>query len=147
MIFRPEPPPRRDPMTNAERMVAVAPHDVAKYQSQGWRIVDWRGSGVIMGLSEERATPSSPLSVEERRTLLQREIEQYTARGFRVLSQTDSTAQLVKPKVFSFVWAFIWLVLTLWGFGFGLAVYLIYYLAKRDTQIYLVADEFGISLR
>jgi hypothetical protein len=51
----------------------------------------------------------------------------YVRKGFRVLSQTEHWAQLVKPKRFSLVWFFL---------GFGI-FYLPYYLAKRDKTIYL----------
>ena len=63
------------------------------------------------------------LSIEQRREILQREIAKYMRKGFRVVSQTDTTAQLMKPKSFSFLWAFLWFLL----FGFGLIVYLLYY--------------------
>lgn len=60
---------------------------------------------------------------------LQVQIDWYVKQGYRVVSQTDTAAQLVKPKVFSFVW----FVLMLGVF------YLPYYLAKRDKQVYLRA--------
>jgi len=85
----------------------------------------------------ERVTPGK--SVEERRAILQREISRYLKRGFRVVSQTETTAQLVKPKSFSFLWAFLWLLML----GVGLIVYLIYYWSKRDETVYLEVDELG----
>lgn len=59
----------------------------------------------------------------------------YVRQGFRVVSQTESSAQLVKPKVFSFVWALLWFLLL----GVGLVVYLLYYAAKKDKTVYLTS--------
>lgn len=78
-------------------------------------------------------------SIEERRSILQKEVTNYVRRGFRVVSQTDTTAQLVKAKKFSFLWAFIWLL----ALGIGLIVYLLWYWAKRDEQVYLEVDANG----
>ncbi len=80
-----------------------------------------------------------PATIEQRRDTLQREVTGYIRRGYRVLSQTDTTAQLVKPKTFSFFWAFIWLL----ALGVGLIVYIIYYMAKKDEQVYIEVDEEG----
>ena len=79
------------------------------------------------------------LSTEERRGILEREIKKYVRRGYRVVSQTDTTAQLVRAKKFSCLWALLWLLV----FGIGLIVYLIYYAAKRDDQVYIEVDERG----
>ena len=65
----------------------------------------------------------------------------FVSQGYRVQSQTDAAAQLVKPKVFSFVWAFFWFL----GFGVGLIVYLIYYAAKNDKQVYLTVNDGKVS--
>jgi len=65
----------------------------------------------------------------------------FVSQGYRVQSQTDAAAQLVKPKVFSFVWAFLWFL----GFGAGLIVYLIYYAAKNDKQVYLTVSDGKVS--
>lgn len=48
---------------------------------------------------------------DRQRQRLQTEINRYVGRGFRVLNQTDTTAQLVKSKKFSLLWFFIWLIL------------------------------------
>ena len=45
------------------------------------------------------------------------------------MSQTDTSAQLIKPKQFSIrVAALIWFLL----FGVGLLIYIFYYVGKRD---------------
>jgi ABC-type Fe3+ transport system permease subunit len=71
--------------------------------------------------------------------ILQAEINRYVGRGFRVTSQTPRSAQLVKPKKFSVVWAVIWFVLMILPF----VIYLLYYASKRDQQVYLTVDEQG----
>lgn len=48
------------------------------------------------------------LTTEERSNLLQREIQKYVKDGWRVQSSTATTAQLVKPKKFSFLTAFLY---------------------------------------
>ena len=79
------------------------------------------------------------LTQAERRNILSREIARYTGQGYRVQAQTEYTAQLVKPKTFSILWAIVWFLL----FGVGLLVYLIYYLAKSDKLVYIQVDEYG----
>lgn len=76
----------------------------------------------------------------QRRAVLAKEVERYVGQGYRVVSQTDYTAQLVKPKVFSLFWALIWLLFTV---GIMFVVYLFWYAAKRDHQVYLTVDETG----
>ncbi len=81
----------------------------------------------------------STLSIEERSAILDREIAKYIKRGFRVIARTDITAQLIKPKKFSFLWAILWFLLL----GVGILVYLIYYWSKRDETIYLQINPYG----
>lgn len=64
---------------------------------------------------------------------LDAKVRRYVRRGYIVQSQTDTSAQLVKPKKFSFLWALAWFLC----FGVGLLVYLLYYWAKRDHVVYL----------
>ena len=85
------------------------------------------------------ASASDELTFERRKEILQREISKYVKRGFRVVSQTDTTAQLVKPKVFSCFWAIVWFLLAIVPF----VIYLIWYAAKRDDQIYLEVTPTG----
>jgi len=70
---------------------------------------------------------------------LNKQIEEYVKKGYRVQTQTPSTAQLVKPKSFSLFWAFVWFLL----FGFGLVIYLLHYVAKKDKAIYIEVNEEG----
>lgn len=74
---------------------------------------------------------------------LQEHIEWYISQGYRVVSQTEASAQLVKPKTFSFVWAFIWFLCL----GVGLIVYLLYYASKKEQSVYLIAAGGVVSSR
>lgn len=80
-----------------------------------------------------------PLDFARRRQILEKEVASYSRRGYRVVSQTDTTAQLVKPKQFSFLWATLWLFV----FGIGLLVYLFYHWSKKEEVVYLMVDEYG----
>jgi hypothetical protein len=71
--------------------------------------------------------------------ILDKEVEKYAERGFRVVAGTDTTAQLVKPKTYSFLWAFIWFLFLI----VGLLLYILWYMAKKDEQVYLTVDEKG----
>ena len=80
-------------------------------------------------------------SIDLRSAILNAEIRRYIADGYRVHSATNTTAQLVKPKKFSFWGALAWFVLTL---GAGLPIYIIYYyLWKKDRTAYIEVDETG----
>lgn len=79
-------------------------------------------------------------SPEARRAALQQRISKYVRDQYRVVSQTDYTAQLVKPKRFSLIWAIIWLILAVIPF----LLYLGYHVfLKRESQVYLTVDEQG----
>lgn len=73
------------------------------------------------------------LSIDRRREILQREIGRYVRKGFRVMSQTETTAQLLKPKKFSLIWFFLLLGI----------FYLPFYIAKKDKSIYLEVSAVG----
>jgi hypothetical protein len=80
-----------------------------------------------------------PIPEAERSRLLDEEVGTYMRKGFFVRQRTTTTAQLVRPKRFSFVWALLWFLL----FGVGIVVYLIYYAAKQDEGRYLEVDGHG----
>jgi hypothetical protein len=86
-----------------------------------------------------RAGYTEPISEAERSRELEGEIAQYMSEGFFVRQRTATTAQLVRPKKFSFIWALLWLLV----FGIGIVVYQIYYAAKQDEGRYLEVDEYG----
>jgi hypothetical protein len=73
------------------------------------------------------------LDTAEQRAVLQREIHRFIQQGYRVVSQTDTTAQLVKPKRFSLLWFFLLLGL----------FYIPFYLFARDKTVYLTVDPLG----
>ena len=79
------------------------------------------------------------MSLEERKAILQDQIAKYSRKGFQIVSQTDTTAQMRKPKTFSFLWAFLWLLVAL----IGILVYLLYYMAKKDEVIFIEVDGEG----
>lgn len=63
-------------------------------------------------------------------------IAPYIRKGYRVASQTRTSANLVRPKKFSFLAFFL---LLLFGVVPGL-VYFAWYLAKKDKSVYLYND-------
>jgi hypothetical protein len=79
------------------------------------------------------------LSLEKRKELLEREIGIYGKRGFHVVTRTDTTAQLMRPKHFSCLWATLWFLV----FGVGLLIYAFYYLSKSDEVVNIFIDEYG----
>lgn len=83
---------------------------------------------------------SPAVSLEDRRARLLQAINWYQALGYRVVSQTDTTAQLVRPKRFSCLLA----SLTFLCFGIGIIFYLFIYMAMRDSTMYIVVDDDGI---
>ena len=89
------------------------------------------------------AVPPPPkYTLEERRATLNKGIEKYVRGGFRVESQTDTTAQLVKPKRVSCLWVTIMLILSLLLVGLILLLlYFIWYIVQKDEQVYLQVDE------
>jgi len=80
-----------------------------------------------------------PLPLEKRKEILEREIGIYGKRGFHVVSRTDTTAQLMRPKQFSCLWATLWFLL----FGVGLLIYVFYYMSKSDEVVNIFVDEDG----
>ena len=82
---------------------------------------------------------TEPLSVEDRRDILETEVTKYVKQGYRVTSRTDTTAQLVKPKKFSKLWAILWFCLLIFPF----VIYILLYMAKKDKTIYLEIDKLG----
>lgn len=69
---------------------------------------------------------------------LQQEIQRYTAHGYHVVHQTETTAQLRKPKEFN-VLAFLLLGILL--FVIGAVIYLAIYASRKDQYVYLSVGE------
>jgi hypothetical protein len=94
----------------------------------------WDGqSWVALGQGASLAT------VEQKRANLQYRLNYLIGHGYRVVSQTDTNAQLVRAKTFSFLWASLWFLLC----GVGVLFYVFYYANKKDEQIYLQVDDYG----
>ncbi len=74
---------------------------------------------------------------------LQDHINWYVRQGYRVVSQTDTAAQLVRQKQFSMMW----FLLGLLAVGVGAVLYIIYYTLKRDTTVYLTVQTDGTVRR
>lgn len=81
-----------------------------------------------------------PLAENRRTALLDYELAAWTNRGYRIIVRTPTTAQLLKPKHFSGLWATFWLLM----FGVGLIFYVIYHLSKSEQAVYLIVDEDGL---
>ena len=81
------------------------------------------------GPEPQSAPPGPPAA-------LQAEIDLLVRQGYRVVSQSESAAHLVKAKKFSIIWALIWFVLAVFPF----VIYLLYYVFKWDHRVYLVVD-------
>ncbi len=64
---------------------------------------------------------------------LKAQIKIAIGKGYHVVSETSTTAQLVRKKKFSCLFATLWLFV----FGIGFLIYLFWYLAKKDEMIYL----------
>jgi hypothetical protein len=92
------------------------------------------------GSGADGPAPPPVVLPEQRRRVLQERVNHYVDQQYRVISQTETAAQLVKPKRFSVVWFLLWCLLALVG---GL-VYIIYHaFMKRERQVYLQVDEHG----
>ena len=66
-------------------------------------------------------------------------INWYVRQGYRITAQTETSAQLVKPKQFSMVW----FLLGLLAVGVGAILYIIYYMTKKDKAVYLTVGADG----
>lgn len=82
-------------------------------------------------------------SAAQRSVILNVEIRRYLDQGYRVQSATETTAQMVKPKKFSLLWALVWFLVVPFV---GVVPYILYYLAKKDRLVYIEIDERGQTL-
>jgi hypothetical protein len=79
---------------------------------------------------------TGPSIRDSRSQVLQGEIARYIRGGYRVVSETSYSAQLVKPKKFG---CFVFAVLLLLGLVPGL-IYAGYYASKKDHTLYISVD-------
>jgi hypothetical protein len=78
-------------------------------------------------------------SIEEKRNILNKSIVKYLHEEYRVLSQTDTSAQLVKPKHFNLLFAIIFLFLWV----LPLIIYVLYFVSKKDKLVYISVNDSG----
>jgi tetratricopeptide (TPR) repeat protein len=86
----------------------------------------------------QQSISTRPLTIQERSAILDRVIRGYQKSGYRLLSRTETTAQLYRPKQFSCCIAVIMVFLVI-----GIILYLLYYLTKKDETVYLEVDQYG----
>ena len=70
---------------------------------------------------------------------LQAAIAAYVKRGYRVASQTDTSAQLVRPKHFSFPIFLVLLILLV----APAVLYVLFYVGKRDATVFITVGADG----
>ena len=88
----------------------------------------------------ETPSPIAPVATPElRRDFLQRSINYYMQIGYRVVSQTEFAAQMLRPKQFNFLMASLFFLC----FGVGVLFYLFLYMAAQDSTVYIQVDEQG----
>ncbi len=81
----------------------------------------------------------TPISDTKRRQILQRELMNLSAQGYIIQYQSDTMAQLRKPKNFNYFVALLGLLF----WGVGLILYLLYYAVQKDTLVSIEVDEYG----
>jgi hypothetical protein len=81
----------------------------------------------------------SELSAAQRQEILKQEIARYVGHGWVVVNETETSANLVRKKRFSFWWALLWFLFLI----VGLIVYIFYYLSKDDETLYIDVDSSG----
>lgn len=79
------------------------------------------------------------LPARKRTLILDQEVDGYVRRGYRILSQTPFSAQLLRPKRFSCLFA----TLGLLAVGIGFLVYLAIFLSLPEIQVFLRVDDQG----
>lgn len=72
---------------------------------------------------------------------IQSRIIHYVSQQYRVISQTENAAQLIKIKRFSVLWFMFWSLLAVVP-GFWYVIYHVF--AKRERQVYIYRDQNGM---
>lgn len=112
------------------------------YRAQGQEDLAARAAAeaaVLRGYQPVLAPRSELIARPAPTDALDTEIRRYVGAGFRVVSQTATTAQLVKPRQFNAAAAILWFLL----FAVGLLLYLLYYMGQRDEMVYLTIGPDG----
>ena len=93
----------------------------------------------VSDIEQEYLDAGVELQLSERSDILSNEINKYAGIGYRVVSRTETSAQLVKPKEFNFLAALLWFLLL----AVGVIIYILYYLSKKDDTVYLMVSKNG----
>ena len=91
----------------------------------------------------EPEVPPAEVSLAQRTTALNEAIAHFTAQGFRVVTKSQTSAQLMRPKQFSWLAAILSLLLL----GIGFLIYRVYYLGQKDETIFLEVTSDGTVLK
>lgn len=92
-------------------------------------------------MAASKAVPGGgrQLSLAERSSILDAEVQRYQKQGYTLVSRTETTAQLSKQHEFDCCLAFFLVLIVI-----GIILYLLYYLtAKKEHLVFLEVDEFG----
>ncbi len=95
-------------------------------------------------LSSEPLLSNQALTIDQRRAILDEEVARWVRNGFQLVSRTDTTAQLIKPKKLSC--GILLLSLVLWLVLIGIfitAIILFAYFLGKPESIYLQVNEQG----
>jgi hypothetical protein len=113
--------------------------DEARFSDDGhwwWTGTEWVPAAQAPTHLARPVAPSPPAVANQ---VLQAEIARYLRGGYRVVSETSTSVQLVKPKKFG---CFVFAVLLLLGLVPGL-IYAGYYASKKDHTIYITVGSSG----
>ncbi|MGB1249297.1 MAG: hypothetical protein ACPG8W_01585 [Candidatus Promineifilaceae bacterium] len=83
---------------------------------------------------------SDLIKEKERRSILEAANNQYLSRGFRVVSETGYSVQLVKPRRFNLAVLLLGVLICIAGWPNTIA-------AQNEETVYLSVDEFGNVMR
>ena len=73
-----------------------------------------------------------------RQATFEAEILDHVRQGYQITVRSDTQVSMLRPKKFSSFWAIAWFLLC----GFGVLVYVFYYMGKRDDILVLNRDSY-----
>ena len=83
---------------------------------------------------------AEPIGEKERRSILERANAAYLSRGFRVVSRTNDTVQLAKPKRFNLFVALLGMLICVAGWP---NYHLVEFAAQNKEEVTVSVDQFG----
>jgi len=95
------------------------------------------------GAEPEAQAPPGEVSLAQRTAALNEAIAHFTAQGFRIVSKSEASAQLMRPKQFSWLAAILSFLLL----GIGFVIYLVYYLGQKDETIFVEVTPDGTVVK